>query len=415
MQYENYRPKTDAQKLDWLRLLRTPGIGQVTFWDLLSEFGSAGRAIEVLPDISSRVRRGRPVCSEDAAVAELQRATNCGLRLLAVGEPDYPPLLAKTDYPPPLLYVKGDPSLWAHPPIAIVGSRAASAVGLHFTAQLVCDLSDAGFRVVSGLARGIDGAAHRAALPWGTAAVLAGGLDGIYPAEHVGLADEIIKNGVLIGESPPGYVARAQDFPRRNRIIAGSSLGVIVVEATERSGSLITARLAVEANREVFAVPGHPLDLRAAGPNALIKSGATLITSAAEVIDALATAVAPFRGQAQGRALPPLTDDTSAACQSLPRFEPYASESDAELALDDDRHSDPAATSPRSTRDYDQLAPAIEHLLTTTPIDVDTLARLAGLTARELNSAILILDLEGRLERHSPRVISLKPAKSNRR
>jgi DNA processing protein len=211
------------------------------------------------------------------------------MTLHAAGEPSYPPLLVQVEAPPPLLYVKGAGQVWDRPAVAVVGSRQASAAGLKFAAEISADLGRRGFLVVSGLARGIDAAAHRAALPFGTCAVLAGGLDAIYPPEHAGFAAEIAQNGLLMSECPPGFVARSQDFPRRNRIISGCCLGVVVIEATERSGSLITARLAGEQNRDVFAVPGHPFEPRVAGTNRLIKEGAICTTSAKDVEDALQT------------------------------------------------------------------------------------------------------------------------------
>ena len=208
------------------------------------------------------------------------------MKLHAAGEPGYPPLLAMIEIPPPLLYVKGADAFWTLPPIAVVGSRNASGAGLKFAAEISATLCGAGFSTVSGLAkRRKTSAAHRASLSFGTAAVLPGGLDAIYPPENIKLAEQIQETGILISECPPGFIARAQDFPRRNRIISGCSLGVVVVEAGERSGSLITARLAAEQNRQVFAVPGHPFEVRAAGTNALLKDGAVVTTSARDVVE----------------------------------------------------------------------------------------------------------------------------------
>ena len=280
---------SEGEKLAWLRLIRTPHIGVITFWELLSHFGSASAAIEALPEFAkfgSRVT-ARTIPTVAAAEAELKRAGAAGMTLHAAHEAGYPPLLSRIEAPPPLLYVKGQTGIWERPAVAVVGSRNASAAGLKFAGEISAELGRRGFLIVSGLARGIDGAAHRAALPFATCAVLPGGLDAIYPPEHKGLAAEIIENGALVSECPPGFIARSQDFPRRNRIISGSSLGVVVVEATERSGSLITARLAGEQNREVFAVPGHPFEPRAAGSNRLIKEGAVFTTSANDVEDAL--------------------------------------------------------------------------------------------------------------------------------
>ena len=241
---------SESEKLAWLRLIRTPHIGVVTFWELLSHFGSASAALEGLPEFAkfgSRVT-ARSIPSVAAAEAEMNRAAAAGMTLCAAREHGYPPLLSHIEAPPPLLYVKGQTGIWDRPPVAVVGSRNASAAGLKFAAEISAELGRKGFLVVSGLARGIDGAAHRAAAPFATCAVLPGGLDAIYPPEHVRLAADITENGALVSECPPGFIARSQDFPRRNRIISGSSLGVVVVEATERSGSLITARLAGEQN-----------------------------------------------------------------------------------------------------------------------------------------------------------------------
>ena len=270
----------EETKRAWLRLIRTPHIGGVTFWELLSHFGTAEAALEALPEFAKHGGRISPVSipTEAATGAELEKAHAAGMRLVAVGEPGYPPLLARVEVPPPLLYIEGDVGIWSLLPLAVVGSRQATAAGLKFACDMSAALGQRGFLIVSGLARGIDAAAHRAALPIATCAVLPGGLDKIYPPEHAGLAAEIARSGMLISECPPGFVARAQDFPRRNRIVSGCSLGVLVVEAAERSGSLITARLAGEQNREVFAVPGHPLESRAAGTNRLLKEGAILTT-----------------------------------------------------------------------------------------------------------------------------------------
>ena len=290
---------SEGEKLAWLRLIRTPHIGVITFWELLSHFGSASAAIEALPEFAkfgSRVT-ARSIPTVAAAEAELKRAAAAGMTLHAAHEAGYPPLLSRIEAPPPLLYAKGQTGIWERPAVAVVGSRNASAAGLKFAGEISAELGRRGFLIVSGLARGIDGAAHRAALPFATCAVLPGGLDAIYPPEHTGLAAEITESGILVSECPPGFIARSQDFPRRNRIISGSSLGVVVVEATERSGSLITARLAGEQNREVFAVPGHPFEPRAAGSNRLIKEGAVFTTSANDVEDALQALLKAWGGK----------------------------------------------------------------------------------------------------------------------
>ena len=270
-----------AQRLAWLRLIRSENVGPATFRALVNEFGGAEAAIAALPMLSRRGGRAHAIllCTEDEAEAELERAESLGASLVAVGEPGYPPALAHVDAPPPLLYIKGRADLADFPILAIVGARNGSAAGQKFTRQLASELGLEGFVIASGLARGIDTAAHRTALEHGTIAVLAGGIDVVYPPENEDLQHAIGERGLLISERAPGFSPRGQDFPRRNRLISGISLGVVVVEAAERSGSLITGRLAGEQGREVFAVPGSPLDPRSAGTNNLLKQGAGLVTS----------------------------------------------------------------------------------------------------------------------------------------
>ncbi len=279
---------TDRQRLDWLRLARSENVGPRTFRDLLNMFGSAAAALDAMPDLSRR-GGGRAIrtASHADAEREMMLANRHGIRFVALGEPDYPDRLRHIASAPPLLALKGEAACFERPMIGLVGSRNASLAGLKMAAILAHGLGQAGFTTVSGLARGIDAAAHKASLATGTVAVLAGGQDRIYPAEHAPLADEIIRTGCAISEMPMGHEPRARDFPRRNRLIAGLSLGVVVVEAADRSGSLITARMALEENREVFAVPGSPLDPRAAGTNRLIKQGAVLVTEVEDVIAVL--------------------------------------------------------------------------------------------------------------------------------
>ncbi len=280
---------TDAQRIDWLRLIRSDNVGPRTFRSLVNHFGSARVALARLPDLARRGGAARPnrICSEDDARTELAASKRLGVHLVAPEEAGYPPRLAVLDDAPPLLGVRGAIDVLMRPMIAIVGSRNASGAGLKFAGQLAHDLSQAGFVIASGLARGVDQAAHRTSLNGGTVAVLAGGHDRIYPPEHEDLLAALLGAGAAISEMPLGHSPRARDFPRRNRLISGVALGVVVVEAAHRSGSLITARIAAEQGREVFAVPGSPLDPRAAGTNDLIKQGATLITEAADVITAV--------------------------------------------------------------------------------------------------------------------------------
>jgi DNA processing protein len=361
---------TDAERVDRLRLIRSVNVGPRTYRALVAHFGSARSALERLPELIKRggaapqVRIGR----EEDARAELAACKKLGVSLLAPEETGYPPRLRTIDDAPPLLGTRGANDTLMRPMIAIVGSRNASAAGLKFAGQLAHDLGAAGFVVISGLARGVDGSAHRASIASGTVAVLAGGHDRVYPPEHVDLLTAILdSNGAAISEMPPGREPRAHDFPRRNRLISGAALGVVVVEAAQRSGSLITARLANEQGREVFAVPGSPLDPRAAGTNNLIKQGATLVTEASDVIQM----VTPIMER-------PL---------SLPLEEP---------------DGDPYASEPE-----DSERARITGLLGPTPTSIDDLIRLAETSAAVVRTVLLELELAGRLERHGGGLVSL--------
>ena len=360
---------TDAERIDRLRLIRSDNVGPRTFNSLIAHFGSARAALERLPDLARRggaARSGR-ICSEEEARTELAASSKIGVSLVAPGEAGYPPRLATLDDPPPLLGVRGNLDTLMRPMIAIVGSRNASGAGLKFAGQLARDLGDAGFVVISGLARGIDQAAHRTTIESGTVAVLAGGHDRIYPPEHQDLLAALLERGGAISEMPLGHVPRARDFPRRNRLISGASLGVVVIEAAHRSGSLITARMAAEQGREVFAVPGSPLDPRAAGTNDLIKQGAALVTEAGDVINA----VAPIMER-------PVVLE--------------AREGDDE-PLDFD--IDPG------------VRERIVTLLGPSPVSLDDLIRMSGLSATIVRTVLLELELAGRLERHGGGLVSL--------
>ncbi len=359
----------DVERIDRLRLIRSDNVGPRTFRSLVNHFGSAKRALERLPDLARRGGAARPgrICSEEDARAEFAASKRHGVSLLAPDEVGYPPRLATLDDAPPLLGVRGALDVLMRPMIAIVGSRNASGAGLKFASTLARDLSDAGFVIVSGLARGIDQAAHRASLAGGTVGVLAGGHDKIYPPEHEDLLEAMLENGGAISEMPLGHVPRARDFPRRNRLISGAALGVVVVEAAHRSGSLITARIAAEQGREVFAVPGSPLDPRAAGTNDLIKQGATLTTEAADVINAVE----------------PIMERPAGFGASEPDGEPLDFEPDA-----GDR-----------ARIIDLLGPS--------PIGLDDLVRMAGTSPTIVRTVLLELELAGRLERHGGGLVSL--------
>jgi DNA processing protein len=364
---------SDEQRLDWLRLIRSDNIGPRTFHDLVEHFGSVGAALTALPDLARRGGSAQPIriCSRAQAEAELKVAHAAGVEFLALGEPDYPARLKMIDDPPPVVAMRGKLEILLRPLVAIVGSRNASAAGMKFAERVARDLGDAGYVVVSGLARGIDAAAHRASLATGTVAVLAGGHDRIYPADHIGLLEKILIAGVAISEMPFTWEPRAHDFPRRNRIISGLSVGVIVVEAARRSGSLITARLAGEQGREVFAVPGSPLDPRNEGTNGLLKQGAIPVTEAADVI----AVIEPILGR--GPELPSVQE----AAQ-----EPLA----------------PAATEPG----VDERARLIS-LLGPTPVLIDDLVRLSRASPTIVRTVLLELEIAGRLTRHGAGLVSL--------
>lgn len=282
-------PTQEDELVAWLRLIRSPRIGPGNFFRLSREEGGVAGALAALPDraVRAQVKGYRP-CPEPVARAELAAGRAAGARLIAFGAPDYPPALTQIPDPPPVLWARGDIGLLRKPGIALVGARNASSLGARMARKLAQDIGAAGFTVVSGLARGIDAAGHDAALDTGTVAVLAGGIDVIYPAENTVLADKIAKQGCLITEQPPGLQPFARHFPRRNRIISGMAQALVVVEAAAKSGSLITARNALDQGREVFAVPGHPFDARASGCNMLIRDGATLIRGAADILETVA-------------------------------------------------------------------------------------------------------------------------------
>lgn len=282
---------SDAERLAWLRLARTEGVGPATFAELLAQFGSAQAALDALPGLARRSGRAASIRipSGTEAEAELAAGERLGARLICAGEPDFPQALATLDPPPPLLWIRGRAPLLDRSAVAVVGARVASAAGQRFARGLAAELGQAGQVVVSGLARGIDGAAHEGALESGTVAVLGGAVDDVYPPEHRRLYEAIAEQGCIVSECPPGYTAQARDFPRRNRIISGLSRAVVVVEAELRSGSLITARLAAEQGRDVLAVPGSPLDPRARGTNDLIRQGAALCEGAEDVLRMLET------------------------------------------------------------------------------------------------------------------------------
>ena len=405
----------DAERLACLRLIRTENVGPVAFRELINLCGGAERALAALPDLSRRGGRRQPVAihPRDKAEAELAAARAIGARALFTIEPGYPGSLVHAGVPPPLIYVKGRVELLALPMVAIVGSRNASAAGRAMARQLAAGLGAGGLIVVSGLARGIDGAAHEAALATGTVAVLAGGIDHIYPPEHEDLHARIGAEGCIVSEQAPGFRARGNDFPRRNRIISGLSMGVVIVEAATRSGSLITARMAAEQGREVFAVPGHPLDPRAEGTNKLLKGGATIATSAADILEALAPQLGrSARGMGEGGDRPRINRDDveGRAAPAEIRFDATGAYSNG---------ADPAASEPIP---YDSQAPGsaagpperiqatVLNALGPAPISIDALARATGLPMRALQGALLELTLAERIDRHGAQLVSRRPA-----
>lgn len=352
------RTLSDAERRDWVRLVRTPNIGPLTFARLLERFGNATDALAALPDIANRMAKGRRIelPSVSAIEDEIAATQRLGARLLASCEPDFPKLLVSLDPPPPLLTVLGNLALALPDAVAIVGARNASAAGRKIARDMAADLGRAGLTTVSGLALGIDGEVHAASLATGTIAVLGGGIDHVYPPQHERLYQEIAERGLIVSESPTGYKARAQDFPRRNRIITGLARGTVVVEAAERSGSLISARMAGEQGREVMAVPGSPLDPRAAGTNGLIRQGAVLVRHAQDVLEVLA-------------GLPPL----HVAAPPPPAFTPEFLDGPPPL---------------------DQLA-RVRQALSPHPMPIDEIARAAGLNSAQCQAVLMELELAG--------------------
>jgi len=352
--------------VDRIRLARSPGIGPVTFRQLIQRFGSPAEAIAALPDLARRGGGRDPrITSIADADTEVRRVEKLGARYLVLGQGLYPRLLAELEDAPPLLMVRGRLELLEKPAVAMVGARNASAAACRFARGLAHDLGREGLVVVSGLARGIDSAAHDGSLASGTIGVIAGGIDVTYPPENKDRQEAIATDGLLIAEMPPGTEPRARHFPYRNRIIAGLATGTVVVEAAPRSGSLITARLAAEAGREVMAIPGSPLDPRAQGCNQLIRDGATLVQNAADVIEAIRPSATTRRV-----AEPP---------------EAYE-----------------GAAEPSEGRRKD-----IVELLGPVAVAVDELVRLSGATNAEVQLVLLELDLAGRLDRHAGGRVSL--------
>ena len=359
------RPLPDAERLDWLRLTRTDQVGPITFRALLERFGTASRALEALPELSRRGGRAKPIKPPARSVVEREAKdlAKRGGRFIAACEPDYPTLLATVEDAPPVLGVLGSVLMLSTTCIGMVGSRNASTNGRRLAETWAQAFGSAGLTVVSGLARGIDGAAHQGSLLTGTVACMAGGLDQIYPPEHQGLAAKIAKTGALISEVPLGVAPGARHFPRRNRLISGLSVGVLVIEANARSGALITARMAAEHGREVMAVPGSPLDPRSQGANRLIKDGAHLVESPDDVITLLRDVSLGL----QDRAITVYREE-----ETVPMID--------EAALTHARQ-------------------VVLEALSVTPTPVDDLIHHCQLSAPAVRTVVLELELAGRVER----------------
>lgn len=356
-----------AERRDWLRLSRSENVGPATFRSLLNRYGDVSKALAALPDLSAKGGRKQPIkiYGRERAEADLERADALGARFVTWSEADYPTLLHHIDGSPPLICIKGSTDVLDRPALGIVGARNASALGRKLTRKIAGELGEAGFTVVSGMARGIDTAAHQGSLDHGTVAILAGGIDNIYPPENEDLYHAIARQGLLISEHTVGTKPQAQNFPRRNRLVSGMSYGVLVIEAAMRSGSLITARLALEQNREVFAVPGNPMDPRAEGTNKLIKDGAVLVQTVQDITDVITPMISD-------RQMPPDTHLLEQAPGAAGIPHPDLSTTDRSRLLD---------------------------LIGSSAVSIDDLIRESGLDASTVMTALLELELAGSVER----------------
>jgi DNA processing protein len=376
---KRYFSLSDEQRLNWLRLIRSQNVGPATFRDLISHYGTAAAALEALPELAKRGGAAAriKICPIEDAERELIKCESVGARFIAIGEPDYPPILRNADQSPPLLSIIGSSQTLKRKCISIVGSRNASISGMKLTQRFSAELGEHGYVICSGLARGIDTAAHKAAIKNGTIAVLAGGVDHIFPDENINLAKAIVDNGgALLSEMPIGWQPRAKDFPRRNRIVTGLAQGLVVIEAAKRSGSLISARLANEMGRIVLAVPGSPLDPRSEGTNGLIKQGATLVTTSDDILEALL----------------PLDEDTSDFVYDI-------SEEKDELPFEENGQ--------RADQTDDALRSAIISALGPSPVEIDDIVRFTEANISQVQLVLMELDLAGRLERHIGNRVSL--------
>jgi len=366
---------SQAEAFARIRLLRSPNIGPVSYAQLLARLGSAADALDALPDLAGRGKNTYRPAPVDRIEREVEAVRRAGARYLFHDQPDYPALIGELESAPPILTCRGDLSLASKPCVAIVGARNASAAAVKLAREFGKGLAEAGFTVVSGLARGIDGAAHEGAMP-ATIGVIASGIDIAYPPQHADLQERIAAEGLLIAEQPPGTEPRGRHFPSRNRIIAGLASGTVVVEAAPKSGSLITARLAGEAGREVMAIPGSPLDTRSQGCNQLIRDGAVLVQSVEEVAELLEG----FTGQ--------------------PRSTFRVAEGPTAFDYEELRRLDWGEA--REEHGGDMIA----GLLTKAPIALDELVRQSGASPAAVHMALLELELAGELERHDGGLVS---------
>lgn len=387
-------PTTEEDRFDRLRLLRSRRVGVATYWRLLAEHGSAAAALEALPAVAAAAGvENYSICPEGVVQAEIAAARRHGARLVCLGETGYPPLLAEIDDPPPFLWVAGDTAPLMRPAVALVGARNASSLGTRMARALAQGLGAEGRVVISGLARGVDAAAHEAALDTGTVAVMAGGVDILYPSENTRLGEEIrARGGALVSEHAMGLQPQARHFPARNRIVSGISAAIVVVEAAAKSGSLITARCALDQGREVLAVPGHPLDARAAGCNMLIRDGARLVRHAEDVAEALGPLPQPETRQ-----------------QSLPLEQPMASTSQQAARRGTDRAPVIPAPPPetRSLTETAQLHRQILDRLGPAPLAEDQLIRDLAAPSDAVAPALTDLEIDGRIRRQPGGLLSL--------
>ncbi|MEM7733409.1 MAG: DNA-processing protein DprA [Pseudomonadota bacterium] len=368
-------PTTEDDRFSWLRLLRSRRVGPATFYKLLNAHGDIHAALDALPELARAAgAKGYTPCAPDIIAAEFDRAAQFGAQLVCRGDPAYPALLAQIPDAPPAFWAIGDLSLLARPSVSMVGARNASSLGLRMTRALARELGEQGHVIASGLARGIDAAAHKAALDTGTIAVMAGGVDVVYPAENTDLARDVAKAGLLISEQPMGLEPRAPHFPSRNRIVSGLSPALVVVEAAAKSGSLITARAALDQGRDVLAVPGHPFDARASGCNMLIRDGATLVRGGGDVLEMLSGGLhldaARQAGPAQSETPPAHQPDTRTREETL------------------------------------QLHKVILGRLGPSPVPEDQLIRDLGTPAAQVTPLLTDLEVDGKIERHPGGLLS---------